>query len=90
MHILTGKDFGTVLINVGRSNIIKEGELIEALEKNWIREAIIDVFDQGSIINSILTLTVYIFNYILFLFLIYLFIFISNYILITTKRASTS
>ena len=47
MHILTGKEFGTVLINVGRSNIIKEDELLEALEKNWIRETIIDVFDQG-------------------------------------------
>ena len=41
------KEFGTVLINVGRSNIVKEDELLEALEKNWIREAVIDVFDQG-------------------------------------------
>ena len=46
--ILIGKEIGTVLINVGRSNIIKEEELLEALDKNWLREAVIDVFDQGS------------------------------------------
>ena len=28
--------------------MIKECELLEALEKNWIREAILDVFDTGS------------------------------------------
>ena len=29
-------------------NVIKECELLEALEKNWIREAILDVFDTGN------------------------------------------
>ena len=28
--------------------MIKECELLEALEKNWIREAILDVFDTGN------------------------------------------
>ena len=28
--------------------MIKECELLEALEKGWIREAILDVFDTGS------------------------------------------
>ena len=37
-----------MLINIGRSNVIKECELLEAIEKNWIREAILDVFDTGS------------------------------------------
>ena len=27
--------------------MIKECELLEALEKNWLREAILDVFDTG-------------------------------------------
>ena len=44
---ILGKEYGTVLINIGRSNVIKEEELIEALEKKWIREAILDVFDTG-------------------------------------------
>ena len=35
------------MINIGRSNVIQEDELLEALEKNWIREAILDVFDTG-------------------------------------------
>ena len=44
-----GKEFGTVFINIGRSNVIKEAELLEAIEKGWIREAVLDVFDQGKI-----------------------------------------
>ena len=47
MYSFLGKEYGTVLINIGRSNVIKEDELLEALEKNWIREAILDVFDTG-------------------------------------------
>ena len=47
MDSFLGKEYGTVLINIGRSNVIKEDELLEALEKNWIREAILDVFDTG-------------------------------------------
>ena len=44
-----GKEFGTVFINIGRSNVIKETELLEAIENGWIREAVLDVFDQGKI-----------------------------------------
>lgn len=47
---LSGKEFGTVFINIGRSNVIKEDELIEAIEKGWIREAVLDVFDQGKVL----------------------------------------
>lgn len=36
---------GAVLINVGRSDIIDELELIQALDNNWIKEAKIGVFD---------------------------------------------
>ena len=42
-----GKEYGTVFINIGRSNVIREDDLLEALEKNWIRETILDVFDTG-------------------------------------------
>jgi len=45
LELCKGKEYGTVLINIGRSNVIKECELLEAIEKNWIREAILDVFD---------------------------------------------
>ena len=43
-----------MLINVGRSNIIKEEELLESLDKNWIREAVLDVFDRGIYENIVL------------------------------------
>ena len=46
---VSGKEFGTVFINIGRSNVIKEAELLEAIQKGWIREAVLDVFDQGKI-----------------------------------------
>lgn len=36
---------GSVFINVGRSNVVKEEDLLEALEQGWLREAILDVFD---------------------------------------------
>ena len=36
---------GAVLINVGRSDIIDEIELIQALDNDWIKEAKIGVFD---------------------------------------------
>ena len=29
--------------------MIKEAELLEAIQKGWIREAVLDVFDQGKI-----------------------------------------
>ena len=40
-----GNPKGTVLINVGRSDSIDEAEVLQALEKNWIKEAKIGVFD---------------------------------------------
>ena len=46
---VSGKEFGTVFINIGRSNVIKEAELLEAIDKGWIREAVLDVFDQGKV-----------------------------------------
>ena len=45
------------MINIGRSNVIQEDELLEALEKNWIREAILDVFDTGK--NNFLVIEKY-------------------------------
>lgn len=39
-----GKD--TVFINVGRGSIIKEMDLINALEQKWISAAILDVFEN--------------------------------------------
>ena len=40
------KGKGAVLINVGRSNIITQRDLLEALDNNWIDKAILDVFDE--------------------------------------------
>ena len=37
---------GSVFINTGRSNVVAESDLLEALDKGWIREAILDVFDK--------------------------------------------
>lgn len=34
-----------VFINIGRGSIIKEQDLIKALENKWIRAAILDVFE---------------------------------------------
>ena len=34
------------MINVGRSDVIEESELLDALEKRWVRQAKIDVFDS--------------------------------------------
>ena len=45
MLLIIGNANGTVLINVGRSDIIDEAELLEALKNNWIKEAKIGVFD---------------------------------------------
>lgn len=33
-----------MLINIGRGTVVDESELIEALEKQWLRGAILDVF----------------------------------------------
>lgn len=35
-----------VFINVGRGNVVDETELVEALEKQWLRGAILDVFQK--------------------------------------------
>nr|XP_031832924.1 uncharacterized protein LOC116427102 [Nomia melanderi] len=40
------KDRGAVFINVGRSSIIKEVDLINAIQQQWISGAILDVFEK--------------------------------------------
>ncbi len=40
------KDRKTILINIGRGNIILESEIISALESGWIGGAILDVFNE--------------------------------------------
>ena len=35
-----------MFINVGRSNVISDASLLEALDKDWISGAILDVFHQ--------------------------------------------
>lgn len=40
------KDKNTVFINVGRGSVIKEMDLINALEQKWISAAILDVFEK--------------------------------------------
>ncbi|XP_057321237.1 glyoxylate/hydroxypyruvate reductase A-like [Microplitis mediator] len=39
------KENNTIFINVGRGNIIKESDLVTALENKWIAAAILDVFE---------------------------------------------
>ncbi|XP_057321238.1 glyoxylate/hydroxypyruvate reductase A-like [Microplitis mediator] len=39
------KENNTIFINVGRGNIIKENDLVTALENKWIAAAILDVFE---------------------------------------------
>ena len=34
-----------VFINIGRGDIISEEDILEALDKNWLSSAILDVFD---------------------------------------------
>lgn len=36
----------TIFINIGRGSIIREGDLINALEQKWISAAILDVFEK--------------------------------------------
>ena len=42
--VISGKR--SVFINVGRANVINDTSLIEALDKNWLSGAILDVFHQ--------------------------------------------
>lgn len=42
----------SVLINIGRGSIIKESDLINALENNWISGAILDVFEEEPLDKS--------------------------------------
>lgn len=42
--LCTGKN--VIFINIGRGNIIKEIELINALNEKWISGAILDVFEN--------------------------------------------
>ena len=37
---------GAVFINIGRSNVVSEPEILEALERGWLREVVLDVFDK--------------------------------------------
>jgi phosphoglycerate dehydrogenase-like enzyme len=37
---------GAVFINIGRSNVAGEADILEALERGWLREAVLDVFDK--------------------------------------------
>lgn len=39
------KDKNAVFINIGRGSIIRETDLINALEQKWISAAILDVFE---------------------------------------------
>lgn len=36
----------TIFINIGRGSVIKEADLINALEQKWISAAILDVFEK--------------------------------------------
>nr|XP_033336564.1 glyoxylate/hydroxypyruvate reductase A-like isoform X1 [Megalopta genalis] len=40
------KDRGTVFINIGRGGIIKEADLVNAIQQRWISGAILDVFQK--------------------------------------------
>lgn len=40
------KDCGTIFVNIGRATIIKETDLINALQQQWIAGAILDVFED--------------------------------------------
>jgi len=40
------KDNNVIFINIGRGNVIKESELVEALKERWISGAILDVFEK--------------------------------------------
>lgn len=49
-HMLGAEIFkqcrNTLLFNVGRGNALEESALLEALDKNWIEHAFLDVFEQ--------------------------------------------
>ena len=34
------------LINIGRSNIVSESDLLTAIDSGWISGAVLDVFDE--------------------------------------------
>lgn len=40
------KNRGSIFINIGRGTIIKEADLLHALEQQWILGAILDVFEE--------------------------------------------
>ncbi|XP_017875409.1 uncharacterized protein LOC108622208 [Ceratina calcarata] len=46
------KTRGSVFINVGRGTIIKEADLVNALEQFWISGAILDVFEEEPLPNE--------------------------------------
>eukprot|EP00240_Pyramimonas_obovata_P004421 CAMPEP_0118927060 /NCGR_PEP_ID=MMETSP1169-20130426/4624_1 /TAXON_ID=36882 /ORGANISM="Pyramimonas obovata, Strain CCMP722" /LENGTH=381 /DNA_ID=CAMNT_0006868751 /DNA_START=100 /DNA_END=1245 /DNA_ORIENTATION=- len=37
---------GAVLINVGRGDVVEEASVVEALERGWLRHAVLDVFRE--------------------------------------------
>ena len=37
---------GAVFINIGRSNLVKESDILAALNGGHLREAVLDVFDK--------------------------------------------
>lgn len=39
-------DKKSVFINAGRGNVIEDSQLLQALDKNWLSFAILDVFNQ--------------------------------------------
>lgn len=45
-NVLLITEKGSTLINIGRGNIISDGDLVHALEMGWIREAVLDVFRE--------------------------------------------
>lgn len=46
------KTRGSVFINVGRGTIVKEADLVNALEQGWISGAILDVFEEEPLPNE--------------------------------------
>ena len=43
-----------VLINVGRGDLVSAASVVEALDKGWLREAALDVFEREPAINPTL------------------------------------
>ena len=46
------KNRGSVLINIGRGTIIKETDLLHALQEEWIAGAVLDVFEEEPLLEN--------------------------------------